>query len=70
MIGITGASGTISSLREMVMDVFLSPGGSESEKFVATKVWATVPRAKSSTHTASNKRRMYDTGGFIMAVVC
>jgi hypothetical protein len=54
-------------LREMVMDVFLNSGGSESEKLVATKVCATAPREASSTHAAS-QMSMYDTGGLIMAV--
>lgn len=66
--GITGANGTMSSLREMVMEVFLNLGGSESEMLVAMKVCATTPREASSTH-AARQRRMYDTDELIMAVV-
>lgn len=64
--GITGANGTMSSLREMVMEVFLNSGGSESEKLVATKVCATALRAASSTHAASQSR-VCDTGILVMA---
>lgn len=49
--GKTGASGTISSLREMVREVSLVPGGVS----VARISWAVTLGATNSTHAASQR---------------
>ena len=66
--GKTGASGTISSLRDMVMGVSLVPGEEGMVELVATMLCAVAHCATSSRHAAGQQRRMRTTGSLVVTM--